>query len=683
MKIKLLIYLLISSQICFSQKWDEEFFSKLVNNRDLTLSNWGPYSKKYAGYSHIPDVSKGEMFDITVCPAFYHRKILCPNVNWESDYHTWEASPNLDYVKYRYELSWKDKVFADVSYNRIEKNVNQIRIEASNNTRLAENLEFHLMASMQFPNQISNKVYLPDNSIWIDGTAYSKLSYADPDIRDNLTQDGWLRGELRDFKFVNNTALSNGFGKNKGDEAVYEYTAGKLKSAYLILRGKTIKHKTVSLIVTVDGQKYPIKIEASEELLLKKLHIGDLSEGKHKLRFHFEEHDNEMIIDGFSVVEKNQLENFRIKEEKAEMKPETLLQGNNSLILKYKNSDFYYGIYWDFPHCKIRDVHAEYLEHIMKKEANNHGIKVLKKDDKGFYKNILLYPVDIDPNSKKVVNGLVCCGSLEEVKQILFKYSQDIDWDALINKGKEKAFQFKINSEGEKYRFGQQLLSATALTNIVYPIYTQGQFIRHNTPGKCWNSLYTWDSGFIGIGLSDIDLQRSIEILNTYVTDPGNEVAFIHHGSMVPVQFLLFHELWNKTQSVKLLKHFYPRLLKYHDFMMGRFGSSSTRNLKSGLIRTWDYFYNSGGWDDYPPQVHIHKEKLADKVTSVINSSIAIRCAKIMSMAAKELGKINDVKQFNKDIKELSKALQNHSWDKSRNILLMYCIMNEKNQNRF
>ena len=30
-----------------------------------------------------------------------------------------------------------------------------------------------------------------------------------------------------------------------------------------------------------------------------------------------------------------------------------------------------------------------------------------------------------------------------------------------------------------------------------------------------------------------------------------------------------------------------------------------TRNLQSGLIRTWDLFYNSGGWDDYPAQQRI------------------------------------------------------------------------------
>ena len=32
--------------------------------------------------------------------------------------------------------------------------------------------------------------------------------------------------------------------------------------------------------------------------------------------------------------------------------------------------------------------------------------------------------------------------------------------------------------------------------------------------------------------------------------------------------------------------------------------------MKSSLLKTWDYFYNSGGWDDYPPQVHVHRQGL-------------------------------------------------------------------------
>ena len=105
-------------------------------------------------------------------------------------------------------------------------------------------------------------------------------------------------------------------------------------------------------------------------------------------------------------------------------------------------------------------------------------------------------------------------------------------------------------------------MAATLLGNVVYPVYTQRSYIKHNTPGKWWDSLYTWDSGFIGLGLADLDTQRALECLNAYLTGPGAQSAFIHHGSMVPVQFYLFLDLWNRTQSREMLEYTYPRLTK-------------------------------------------------------------------------------------------------------------------------
>ena len=70
--------------------------------------------------------------------------------------------------------------------------------------------------------------------------------------------------------------------------------------------------------------------------------------------------------------------------------------------------------------------------------------------------------------------------------------------------------------------FSQERMSSVVLTNVVYPTYVEGRFVRHHTPGRCWNSLYTWDSGFIGLGLMEIDTLRAVENLNAYTTDPGN-----------------------------------------------------------------------------------------------------------------------------------------------------------------
>ena len=48
--------------------------------------------------------------------------------------------------------------------------------------------------------------------------------------------------------------------------------------------------------------------------------------------------------------------------------------------------------------------------------------------------------------------------------------------------------------------------------------------------------------------------------------------------------------------------------MQYYAFFTGQAGGSTTADLQSGLLRTWDYFYNSGGWDDYPPQKAVHEQ---------------------------------------------------------------------------
>lgn len=60
--------------------------SKLNGTHDLRLPAWGPYSKRYAGISHIPDAASGMRFDFSVLPGYYRNKLLVPNVRFESSY---------------------------------------------------------------------------------------------------------------------------------------------------------------------------------------------------------------------------------------------------------------------------------------------------------------------------------------------------------------------------------------------------------------------------------------------------------------------------------------------------------------------------------------------------------------------------------------------------------------------
>ena len=266
--------------------------------------------------------------------------------------------------------------------------------------------------------------------------------------------------------------------------------------------------------------------------------------------------------------------------------------------------------------------------------ANNHVDKEFHGEGEGHFSNIFLRPITVPQNSNKEIYCAVSVSEdLNKLKNKLNELNKkDYIKSAIRNLGRsapDRQSESSISyNNKQQYKKSVDLLKAVLLTNIVYPVYTQNSYIRHSTPGKWWDCLYTWDSGFIGLGLLEMDTDRAIENLNAYLTEDGNQSAFIHHGSPVPVQHYLFFEIWNRTQSKDLLKYFYPGLKQYYMFLAGHRDGSTTRKLRSNLLQTWDYFYNSGGWDDYPPQQYMHEHKL-ENITPVITTGSLYKNCKI------------------------------------------------------
>jgi len=653
---------------------DEKLMEFLSGTHDLRLPEWGPYTKKYIGVSHITDREKGIRFDLSVFPGFYRKKVDVPNVMWESGYHPWEAAANLSYYCHRHELEWKDRVYTDISYSEINENARLVRCECVNNTETNQNIVLHWMAYLNFPTLRSNssdKIYpgtveLPANTIWIDGLDYEDMSYAVPRPTDNLVPDGFFRGEIRDNGFVNGSGLGKGFGKEKGDRAVYKFHMRKpVEDAALLLRYRVSNSRTAAF--SLDGVfKGRIEFDGTGELTSDRLPIGRLEEGEHRLQL-VSVGEESIEIDGFAVGPSDEVENVKFYTLKWDAHPDISAgPGEKSVILKYRDSDTYYGLGWEFDSFQIREFHCDQLDTFMRYTVHNHTRSVLKGEGDGHFTNVFMRPVTIEPHSKRVIYGIVCkSGSIDEVNEQIKAFDSDYcKMKAVYLSRRKNAVSFSTFPEGQAYAFSQQKMAATTLTNVVFPVYAKRSYIRHNTPGRWWDSLYTWDSGFIGLGLLEADISRAVDCLNAYMTEPGDtHAAFIHHGSPVPVQIYLYHELWNRTQSRELLGYFYPRLRQYYRFLAGKYGSSTTARLKSGLIKTWDYFYNSGGWDDYPPQVHVHKNNLEKYAAPVSNTSHCIRTAKILYMAAQKLGIVKDMEEYSRDIQFFAEAVQKHSWD--------------------
>ena len=644
----------------------------LTNTHDLRLPDWGPYTKRYTGISHLPDLKSGLRFDLSVFPGYYRRQVLVPNAKWESGFHPWEAAPDLSYYAYRYELEWKDRVFCDISFSALDAHSRLVRSEFFNNTSQNQNLVLNYAAYLNFPPVRTNsdewirpsQVELPPGALWLDALDYDDQGFAVGHPQDTLVYDGLWRGEVRAHGFVGGTGLGNGFGRLAGDWVNYTFKLDQpLPGALLMVRYRAPEGPVgFGLSGFATGQ---MELPDSAVFNLARVWQGDLPAGKLTLGL-AALGGAAVELDGLVLVSNTSADAVRFAPVDWQPVPQILPGPHpNSLILKYADTPVVYGLAWLGEPWVLRELFNDELDRFMRYYVQEHVRKVLHGPGQGHFTNVFIRPIEVPPGASRVLYGLTCSGTQEEVVQALSGFSGEPGaLDLAYQRARANAVRLEPAPAGDGYRFSQERMAATLLTNVVYPVYTRRTFIRHNTPGKWWDSLYTWDSGFIGLGLLELDIDRAVDCLNAYTSPEGDpQVAFMHHGSMVPVQHYLFQELWNRTQDRGLLEYFYPRLRQYYRFFAGRLGSSTTRAMKSNLLKTWDYFYNSGGWDDYPPQVQVHRDHLEATTTPVISTAHGIRIAKILQMAARAAGQPADVAEYQADIQAWASALQLYSWD--------------------
>jgi hypothetical protein len=510
-----------------------------------------------------------------------------------------------------------------------------------------------------------SRLHLPPDSRWIDALAYQTIHYARFDPAANLVYDGLLRGEIQDHGFVDGFGLGEGFGRDAGDSVTYEIGLTEpIARAKLMIRYRMPEGGTTRFAMS-GAMEQEVVLSGDASFTVVSVDLGSLKPQKLQLQF-TSRGGAPVELDGLAICPAERADQLRFEPITWNYAPQRIDGPRpNSLILKYDSVETHYGLAWPKHPFMVREILSDNLDIYLRYMVHNHRLTTLADPDRreGQFTNVFIRPILLPAKSNTVLYGLICNGSQDAVRQRLAAFDPESrEWDEVAGAARGRAAGLKSIPAGESYRFSQERMAATVLSNVIYPIRTRGQRIRHYTPGRWWDSLYTWDSGFVGLGLLELDLERSIENLNCYLTEPGDPTAaFIHHGTPVPVQHYQFLKIWDRTQSRELLEYFYPRLRQYHQFLVGRLGSSTTRNLKSGLVRTWDYFYNSGGWDDYPPQYHVFSNQLFQTVVAIANTAHMIRTARILTAAAGALG--DDAAEYQRDIDELTDALQRYAWD--------------------
>lgn len=646
-----------------------------MKNSSNTMPLWGPYSKKYMGISRVvdTDMPSGARFDFSVHPTVWNSSVSVPNVTYPSNYHLWSCKGDYSFYSYRYELMWKDMIYCDVSFSRIQNGAYLMRCEFVNNTDLKQNCILNGYSAMEYPKPFFAKLTAPDHAVVINANDYENYTYANPRPWDTENPDGMAKGQFSDFHFTGGFGLGDRcenyhvpalglkpFGCEKGDSVSYAADIKGFNSPVLTVRYRSATEGDAEF--TLCGKKivFPhseelafaaFDLEKTDQIILESLGTAGIE------------------LDVLVVTEKGEQDRISVSLEKHGFVPEIKSEhcGRGICVsLYYPEEEQTYYILTNNEKTRQRTLDSGCLEDALPNRLSNgdHTYDELrrtfsesfseKKSDEGFFHNVLVKSIFIDPNSKHTEYMVI--------SEQPFAPLTDAEYEA-VYKAAATPEDNGLNENGRKYTLSTDILRSTLLTNVVYPVYKHGQNVIHFTPGKRWDSFYTWDSGVIGVGVLEFSPEKAKYILETYLSDEDNrDFAFLLHGSLVPTQFAQYLEMLKRAEDKKPLFALYDKMMRYYRFLAGEDGST-TAKFKNGLLTTYDYWYSCSGMDDYPAQVYMIDRQMMDKICPCISTSHIIRAAKIMKMVAEAIGREEDVQRLQQDIDHSTAALNALAWD--------------------
>lgn len=634
---------------------------------------WGPYSKKYMGLSHIVEslADIGARADFSVLPTVWNSSTPAPNVTFPSNYHLWECSTDYTYYSYRYELMWKDLVYADISFSKIKDDAYLMRCEFNNNTDLAQNCVLNIFSSLEFPCCEYVVPEKPDYAVIKKANDFDRFEYAVPRPWDRETPDGLFRGMFVDRKFYLGKGLGDRcvknhvkhlglkpFGAEKGDTVAYTLDCGKIHNPVIALRYRTVGDGNAVFDLNGTEVVLPHSGELAFAYIPYKKDPCFVSKGGAGVEFDF----LCVVSSGDTVSTKTEKRGYV-----PEIKTEKVKNGFR-VRNTYPYEDCSYSVLTHNKNTRFRTLESGCLEDALVNRLSNgdptfDNLRATfsnsfkrKQSDEGFFQNTVIKSIFIEPHSSHIEYAVISKGDFDPLS--------DAEYENVYISAKSRAKGTGFNKSGEKYAFSTDILRATLLLNTVYPVYRHGVNVVHHAPGKRWDSFYTWDSGFIGMGLLEFSPELCLYALNMYLCDETNEdFCFLFHGSLVPTQFVEYFELIKRTKDKHSLDFLYGKLKLYYEFLRGRTRGSTCAKFGNGLLTVYDYWYSCSGMDDYPTQNEMIRRNAEGYSCPCLPTSQIILAGKILKMAAFYLGKTEDIAVYDEDIKTSVKALNDLAWD--------------------
>lgn len=647
------------------------------------MPKWGPYSKKYSGISKVVDhkTEQGVRFDFVALPAISNTDAKAPNVTLPVGVHPWDTKSDYSFYSYRQDMEWKDVIYADVSFTKLSEESTLVRTEIFNNSEMMQNCLVNFFSSIQYPFLKSVKIKAPEKCLLCDALSYETFEYNTARPWDMETMDAMHKGEFFDDRFTNHRGLGDRddnrytlpkyskLGEESGDKITYQIKSDfDFDDAELSIRYRTTGESPSNF----DINGIPVEFSVSDAMAIKQIPLGKTQAGVISLEL-VSEGTGGIEFDFLAITEKTDSDKIIITTEKNDFVPQISVSDcdfGKIAELKYKGVEAPFFVRTFNNQTRFRTIPTGCLEDVPTPRISQpdrsfdnvletfSGEFNWKHSDEGYYHNTLVHTLYISPHTSLVEYAVISSG--ETSCKTLSEYEK------IYNEAKNSVEKLDYTDAGKKYEFSNRLLRSAMFQNTVYPLYHHGEYVIHHTPGKRWDSFYTWDSGFIGLDMAMFSPEIADYILDLYLSDKDNkDYAFLLHGSPVPVHLYQYYEMLQKSNDKTTLYSYYDRAKLFYDFLAGKINGSTTAKFKSGLTTTFEYFYNCSGMDDLPSQAECYRRKLQLLTAPCISSSQVIRTAKLLSVIAEHLGKSDDIIEYQKDIERISDGLQKYSWDEN------------------
>jgi len=657
-------------------------------NRDIPLPDWGPYSDHWNGIAHVADPARGLRMDFALAPAILRRETLVPYAEMGLAMQPVRADPNLGYIAWECKLA----VGVELTLEWLAVGVGGgvLRATALNRSFSSWPLLLNWIARLVPPSNpprtkqeeasgIAHRaqkgrpsspgdVHLPGSGLWVDALRYDRFDWAEKRFDDHLVTDGRRRGEIFEDGFVGATGIGQGFGRLAGDRVQWRVQTGRpYRDATLRFRYRISRGASAFRVGGMASREIRFQNDggASEDFRTLDVPVGALPAGEHLLMLGALG-GQPIELDGFVLAEADEMHAVDFAPHRWALTPERRddLAAGQTLLAFPEETSQAYAMAWTGGTTHVQSVRnddARTLDWALNDPSLFAMGRVPQGDGPGAITIAAPEVIDLAPGETVVRDCFIAAGESATALQTL-QQVRARDTGAAFTAA--RSLSRSMPGAAAAYQEGADRLLATIATNMLFPIWTGGTWVRNYCPGREWSSVYTWDSGFTGLGMARAEPRLSTALLDTYLSPVEDEqAAFLHHGTPLATQFYLFQELWNRNGDPGFARARYPKLARYLRFLLGREEGSTCRDLKSGLIRTYDYFYNTGGMDDYPAQMAVHAAKKTDRVAPVISSAHAIRCAKILCQVAEAIGATRDLAEWRGDIASLGTALQSYSWD--------------------